>query len=84
MASWQRPWPPTRSARAATRAGYFAIGDEETILDRVAEYVAVGVEKFILRPVGRDGEAIIAQTRMLIEKVLPHVGARWPRKAKAA
>ena len=65
-------------------SGYFAIGDEKVIVDRVADYVAVGVEKFILRPVGPDGEAIIAQTRRLIEKVLPQVEARWPRKAKAA
>jgi probable F420-dependent oxidoreductase len=65
-------------------SGYFAIGDEKVILDRVAEYVAVGVEKFILRPVGPDGDAIIAQTRKLIEKVLPQVEARWPKKAKAA
>jgi alkanesulfonate monooxygenase SsuD/methylene tetrahydromethanopterin reductase-like flavin-dependent oxidoreductase (luciferase family) len=65
-------------------ARYFAIGDEKVILDRVAEYVAVGVEKFILRPVGPDGDAIIAQTRKLIEKVLPQVEARWPKKAKAA
>jgi alkanesulfonate monooxygenase SsuD/methylene tetrahydromethanopterin reductase-like flavin-dependent oxidoreductase (luciferase family) len=65
-------------------SGYFAIGDEKVILDRGAEYVAVGVEKFILRPVGPDGDAIIAQTRKLIEKVLPLVDARWPKKAKAA
>ena len=65
-------------------SGYFAIGDEKVILDRVAEYVAVGVEKFILRPVGPDGDAIIAQTRKLIDKVLPQVEARWPKKAKAA
>jgi hypothetical protein len=54
------------------------------ILDRVAEYVAVGVEKFILRPVGPDGDVIIAQTRKLIDKVLPLVEARWPKKARAA
>ena len=65
-------------------ARYFAIGDEKVILDRVAEYAAVGVEKFILRPVGPDGDAIIGQTRKLIEKVLPQVEARWPKKAKAA
>ena len=65
-------------------AGYFAVGDEKVILDRVAEYAAVGVEKFILRPVGPDGDAIIGQTRKLIEKVLPQVEARWPKKAKAA
>ena len=38
-ASSPAPWPPTRSEPAATRARYFAIGDEKAILDRVAEYV---------------------------------------------
>ncbi|MBN9486636.1 MAG: LLM class flavin-dependent oxidoreductase [Alphaproteobacteria bacterium] len=58
---------------------YFAIGDEATILERVGEYVAGGVEKFILRPVGADGSAVIAQTRRLIDKVLPLVATRWPK-----
>ena len=70
-----RPRSRAATSRSATR---------RCILDRVAEYVAVGVEKFILRPVGPDGDAIIAQTRKLIEKVLPQVEARWPKKAKAA
>jgi probable F420-dependent oxidoreductase len=61
-------------------ARYFAIGDEAAILDRIAEYVAVGVQKFILRPVG-DGASVLAQTRQLIEKVLPRVGAKWPKAA---
>jgi probable F420-dependent oxidoreductase len=64
--------------------GYFAIGDEATMVARVAEYVDVGVEKFILRPVGANGEEIIAQTRRLIDKVLPLIGARWPKAATAA
>jgi probable F420-dependent oxidoreductase len=50
----------------------FAVGDADTILDRVGQYVAGGVEKFILR------------TKLLIEKVLPQIGARWPKAAKAA
>ena len=61
-------------------ARYFAIGDEAAILDRIAEYVDVGVQKFILRPVG-DGASVLAQTRQLIEKVLPRVAARWPKTA---
>jgi probable F420-dependent oxidoreductase len=61
-------------------ARYFAIGDETAILDRIAEYVDVGVQKFILRPVG-DGPSVLAQTRQLIEKVLPRVGAKWPKAA---
>ncbi|MDP1750403.1 MAG: LLM class flavin-dependent oxidoreductase [Reyranella sp.] len=61
-------------------ARYFAIGDETAILDRIAEYVDVGVQKFILRPVG-DGASVLAQTRQLIEKVLPQVGMKWPKAA---
>lgn len=59
---------------------YFAIGDEAAILDRIGEYVEVGVQKFILRPVG-DASSVLAQTRQLIDKVLPGVGARWPKAA---
>jgi len=70
-----------RTGRDPTRQ--FAVGDAGTILDRVGEYVAGGVQKFILRPVG-SGEQVMAQTRQLIEKVLPHVGTRWPKPAKAA
>jgi probable F420-dependent oxidoreductase len=65
-----------RTGRDPTRQ--FAVGDAGTILDRVGEYVAGGVHKFILRPVG-TGDAVIAQTKMLIDKVLPHVGTRWPK-----
>src|SRR5437660_5840724 len=61
----------------------FAVGDAGTILDRVGQYVAGGVQKFILRPVG-SGEQVIAQTKQLIEKVLPQIGTRWPKAAKAA
>jgi len=71
-----------RTGREAER--YFAIGDETTILDRVAEYVAGGIEKFILRPAGGSGDDVIAQTRRLIDKVLPVVAARWPRTKAAA
>lgn len=64
-------------------AGIFAIGDEPAMLMRIGEYVDAGISKFVLRPVGRDEEAILAQTRRLIEKLLPLVEARWPRMAKA-
>ena len=60
----------------------FAIGDSDAILARVAEYVDAGVSKFVLRPLGSDDDAILAQTRLLIEQVLPRAEARWPRRAK--
>ena len=66
-----------RTGRDATHA--FAVGDADTILARVAEYVDAGVSKFILRPLGCDDDAILAQTRLLIEQVLPRAEVRWPR-----
>ena len=51
-----------RTGRDATHA--FAVGDADTILARVAEYVDAGVSKFILRPLGGDDDAIVAQTRL--------------------
>jgi hypothetical protein len=41
------------------------------------------VLKFILRPIGDDDEAILAQTRLLIEQVLPRAEARWPKRPTA-
>jgi alkanesulfonate monooxygenase SsuD/methylene tetrahydromethanopterin reductase-like flavin-dependent oxidoreductase (luciferase family) len=61
---------------------YFAIGDAEAIVDRIAEYVDAGVSKFILRPAAKGDEDVTAQTRRLIEEVLPLVAARWPKPAK--
>ncbi len=58
---------------------YFAIGDADAIVARIAEYVAAGVSKFILRPAARGDDEIIAQTRRLIDEVLPRVAARWPK-----
>ena len=75
---------PTGSAPAAIRSDYFAIGDAEAIVDRIADYVAAGVSKFILRPSASGDDEMLAQTRRLIEEVLPAVAARWPKPAAAA
>jgi probable F420-dependent oxidoreductase len=61
---------------------YFAIGDAAAIVQRIAEYVDAGVSKFILRPAARGDAEMLAQTRRLIEEVLPLVAARWPKPAK--
>ena len=53
-ASSRAPWRPMPSAPAATRRAISRSAMSGRSLDRVAEYVAVGVQKFILRPVG-DG-----------------------------
>lgn len=63
---------------------YFAIGDAAAMLERITEYVDAGVSKFILRPLGAGEDGIIAQTRLLAERLLPLVAARWPRAARPA
>ena len=70
-----------RTGRQAT--GYFAVGDKDTIVERIGEYVAYGVEKFVLRPVGRGETQIMAQTERLVREVIPEVSRRWPKPAKA-
>ncbi|HJU19828.1 MAG TPA: TIGR03619 family F420-dependent LLM class oxidoreductase [Stellaceae bacterium] len=59
--------------------GHFAIGGAAEIVDRIAHYVEAGIAKFILRPAARGDEEMLAQTRRLIEEVLPRVAARWPK-----
>jgi hypothetical protein len=39
----------------------------------------VGLSKFILRPIARGDEEMMAQTRSLIAEVPPQVKRRWPR-----
>lgn len=64
--------------------GYFAIGDAGTVVARIADYVRAGISKFILRPAASGDEDVLAQTRLLIEQVLPQVALRWPRPRRAA
>jgi probable F420-dependent oxidoreductase len=57
-------------------ADYFAIGDADAIVERIAEYVDAGVSKFILRPVAVNERFVLAQTQQLIDEVLPQVEAK--------
>jgi len=63
---------------------YFAIGNAEAIVARIAAYVDAGVSKFILRPAARGDDEMLAQTRRLIEEILPLTAGRWPKPAKRA
>ena len=63
--------------------GYFAVGDAAAIVARIAQYIAAGVSKFILRPAARGDADVMEQTRRLIDEVLPQVKTRWPKPAKA-
>ena len=82
--AWRKSWNSTRRAPAAIRRDLFAMGDAEVILRRLSDYIEAGASKFILRPIA-DGDAdMLAQTKRLVEEVLPQVAARWPKQRKAA
>ncbi|MEE8043388.1 MAG: LLM class flavin-dependent oxidoreductase [Pseudomonadales bacterium] len=54
---------------------FLAIGDETVVMQRIHEFIESGVHKFILRPIGRDADEMMDQTKLLIDKVLPQVVA---------
>lgn len=57
-----------RSARDS-----FAIGGAAEIAQRIREFVDNGVIKFVLRPLANGDADTLAQTRLLIDEVLPEV-----------
>jgi len=61
-----------RTGRDPARA--LVAGGPDEILARIADYAAAGVTKFVLRPVGQGDETPYAQTRLLLEQVLPRLG----------
>lgn len=63
---------------------YFVFGDADSIMERLVAYVEAGASKFILRPLARTDDAMIAQSQRLIDEVLPKVAARWPKPAKGS
>jgi alkanesulfonate monooxygenase SsuD/methylene tetrahydromethanopterin reductase-like flavin-dependent oxidoreductase (luciferase family) len=75
----QRAMAAYRARTGRDPARGIVVGDAAAILQRIADYVDVGVTKFVLRPVGNGDEDPLAQTRLLLEQVLPSAAARWPK-----
>jgi hypothetical protein len=57
---------------------YLAVGGAAEILARLDEYVAAGVSKFVLRPMGSGPVDVMEQTRRLAAEVLPVVHGAEP------
>ena len=74
-----RPMAAYRERTGHDPFDYFAIGDAAAIIERIAAYIEAGVSKFILRPVAEGTDDMLAQTKRLLEEVLPEVVRRWPR-----
>jgi probable F420-dependent oxidoreductase len=55
---------------------HVAVGGAKEILARIEEFAAVGVSKFVLRPIARGDDDVMEQTALLVREVLPHVHGR--------
>ena len=53
--------------------GFMAVGDSDDMIELMNRFRAAGVHKFILRPIAADGDDVISQTRLFIERLLPLV-----------
>ena len=56
------------------------IGSAEDIIARIEQFIDAGVSKFVLRPALAGEEAMVAQTRLLVEQVIPRVSGRRAAK----
>lgn len=61
-------------------ADYSAVGGIEEMMAKVHEFRAAGVHKFILRPIASGNDDMIAQTKLMVEKLLPEIDALNPAK----
>ncbi|MFI5315928.1 MAG: LLM class flavin-dependent oxidoreductase [Myxococcota bacterium] len=50
---------------------YFALGDASAVLERVSQYRAVGISKFVLIPLAQSEGELLEQTRRLAGEVIP-------------
>ena len=55
----------------AARPGFLVVGERSEILDRIREYRAAGISKFVLIPVAQGDADLMEQTRRLVEEVIP-------------
>ena len=61
-----------------------AIGDAEDILAMIESYIPHGISKFILRPIGAGDDEMMAQTKRLVDEVLPYARIFTERRKLAS
>jgi probable F420-dependent oxidoreductase len=73
----------TRLAKTSDPRRHAVAGDADAVLARIDEFRAVGVTKFVLRPIAHGDDDVLEQTRRLVEEVLPRVHAGGVPRAAA-
>jgi probable F420-dependent oxidoreductase len=78
--SWEEPAVQRNVQALRARIGadaepraFMAVGGAEEIIELVQVFRAVGVSKFVARPIAASDEEMMDQSRRLAEEVIPHV-----------
>ena len=76
---WEEPSVQQAARALASRMGegadprtLLAVGDAERIIELVQVFRAVGVTKFVMRPIAADDAEMMEQTRRLNDEVIPY------------
>lgn len=75
LAARQRFGVRMKPEEADARLASFAVGSTDHVIEVVRAFIAMGIEKFVALPIAEDPDDLLAQTRLLIEEVLPAVEA---------
>ncbi len=80
--SWDQPDVQRAAQQIVARLGentdpraHLAVGDAAAIIQLVEVLRAVGVSKFVMRPLASNDEDMLEQSRLLEAEVIPHVHA---------
>ncbi len=86
--SWDHPEVQRAADQIVARLGektdpraHLAVGDAAAIIQLVEVLRAVGVSKFVLRPLASNDEDILEQSRLIEDEVIPYVHALPLRSA---
>lgn len=60
-----------RSRLGKDPSRFMVVGDAAAIVGRIHEYIDAGCSKFVLLPIARSGDDMMAQTRRFIDEVQP-------------
>ncbi|MEJ5222457.1 MAG: LLM class flavin-dependent oxidoreductase [Tepidiforma sp.] len=60
-----------RLAGVGDPLGLVAVGGAEEIAQRIREFIAAGVSKFVVRPIAENDADLMAQTARLLDEVVP-------------
>jgi hypothetical protein len=52
---------------------FMAVGGPDDVVQLVKVFRAVGISKFVLRPVASDDDEMLEQSRILAQEVIPQV-----------